>query len=200
MPALASARPAALVFGLLLTACNGSRGQVEINWSVVDAAGRQGFPEGDLDDLCRFTGRTAEGGERRPYSLHVRLRLCEPDCPGECVSTPECQVETIDYRCESARGFSTVPARDEEYDFEVDLMAQFASRPSGSEAGGECACELGPSCALVPGPRTRAIEPGLVTDLQVYLLVLTRLDLGSKPPDPVVMDLDGCCDPGPNCS
>jgi hypothetical protein len=191
-PALASARPsAALVFGLLLTACDGSRGQVELNWSVVDAAGRQGFPEGDLADLCSFTGRTAEGGERRPYSLHVRLRLCEPDCPGDCADTPECQVETLDYRCESARGFSTVPARDEEYDFEVDLTADF---------GGECACELGPACALVPGPRTRAIEPGLVTDLQVYLLVLARLDLGAKLPDLVVMDLDGCCDPGPNCS
>lgn len=193
--ALASARPAAaLVFGLLLAACDGSRGEVEINWSVVDAAGRQGFPEGDLDDLCNFVGRTDEAGERRPYSLNVRLRLCEPDCPGECVSTPECQVETLDYRCTAARGYSTVPARPEEYDFEVDLTAQF------SDAGGECACKLGPACALVPGPRTRAVEPGLVTDLQVYLLVLTRLDLGTRPPDPVVMDLDGCCDPGPNCS
>lgn len=189
--ALASARPAAAALGLLLAGCEGSRGEVEINWSVVDAAGRQGFPEGDLDDLCGFVGRAAADGPQRPYSLHVQLRLCEPDCPQDCADAPECQIETLEYRCESARGFSTVPAREQPYDFEVDLVADF---------GGGCACELGPACALVPGTRTRTVEPGLVTDLQVYLLVLTRLHLTDDPPDPIVMDLDGCCDPGPDCS
>lgn len=186
--------PAPLVaLALLLPACERTLGEVELNWTVVDAAGRDVFPVGPFDDLCSFTGRTAADGERRPYRLGVRLRLCEPDCPQDCAAEPACQAATLDFTCNAARGYDTVPAREEPYDLAVELVADF---------GGGCACALGPACALVPGPRTRAIEPGLVTDLQVYLLVLTGLDLATDTAEAgrTVMDLVGCCDLDPSCA
>lgn len=186
---LALARAAALLG--LVAACDGSRGQVELNWSVVDAAAEPMFPQGPLADLCGFVGRTAEGGPQRGYDLRVQLRLCDPDCPQDCADAPECQRDVFQYPCKSARGFSTVLAQP--YDFEVDLVARFSDT---------CACELGPACALVPGPRTRTVEAGLVTDLQVFQLVLVRLlvDPDDSPPDPIAMDLDGCCELPPDCS
>lgn len=179
---------------LLPAACDGSSGEVELNWTVVDAAGSAVFPAGDFDDLCEFIGRTAPDGERRPYSLRAQLRLCEPDCPGSCAAEPDCQAQTLRYRCNAARGFSTVPARDEPYSFEVAMVADF---------GGGCVCELQPACALAPGPRARTVEPGLVTDLQVYLFVLTGLDLRMEPLTEqrrTIMDLDQCCALDPTCS
>lgn len=183
-----------LVTAALALGCEHTAGEVELNWSVVDAAGRSMFPSGDFGDLCAFTGRTTVDGPRRPYSLRAQLRLCEPDCPQDCAEEASCQVETLRYRCNAARGFSTVPAREEPYTFEVAMIADF---------GGGCVCELGPSCALTPGPRTRSIEPGLVTDLQVYLFVMTGIDIVAQiPPEDrrTVMDLDGCCELDPTCS
>lgn len=203
MPRPASGpRPAALRRSTLALAaalaaapgCESSAGEVELNWTVVDAAGRDVFPSGEFGDLCEFIGRTAPEGPRRPYSLRAQLRLCEPDCPQDCASEPACQVETLRYRCNAARGFSTVPARDDPYTFEVALVA---------DLGDGCTCELGPACALVPGARTRGVEPGLVTDLQVYLFVLTGLDTRAQlPPEQrrTVMDLDQCCVLDPTCS
>lgn len=184
---------APLLLAALAAACERSHGEVELNWTVVDAGGRDVFPVGPFDDLCSFIGRTAEDGARRPYSLNVRLSLCEPGCATDCASDPSCLVEALDFSCNAARGFDTVPAREASYEMVVDLVADF---------GGACACALGPSCALVPGPRLRAIEPGLVTDLQVYLLVLTGLDLGvdTSAMGRTVMDLVGCCDLDPTCS
>ncbi len=190
-PALPAARLAALS-AVLALACDRTEGEVELNWTVVDAGGRDVFPVGPFDDLCSFIGRTAADGERRPYSLNVRLSLCEPGCAQGC-GDAACVVEALDFSCNAARGFDTVPAREEPYELRVDLVA---------DLGGACACALGPACALVPGPRTRAIEPGLVTDLQVYLLVLTGLDLGVDTSEMgrTVMDLVGCCDLDPTCS
>lgn len=186
------ALPAALL-AALAAACERAHGEVELNWTVVNVGGRDVFPAGPFDDLCQFIGRTAEGGERRPYSLNVRLSLCEPGCADDCAADPACVVEALDFPCNAARGFDTVPAREAPYTLAVDLVA---------DLGGACACALGPACALVPGPRMRAIEPGLVTDLQVYLLVLTGLDLGIDTAEMgrTVMDLDACCELDPACS
>lgn len=188
-------RSLGLGLGLLLApACENTAGEVELNWTVVDAAGQAMFPAGDFGDLCEFIGRAVPGGERRPYSLRAQLRLCEPGCPGDCADEPSCQVETLRYRCDAARGFSTVPAREEPYLFEVAMVADF---------GGGCSCELGPACALAPGPRMRKVEPGLVTDLQVYLFVLTGIDIFAQiQPEQgrTVMDLDRCCQLDPTCS
>lgn len=191
-PARRPAGAALLALLPALATCDRSNGQVELNWTVVDAAGSAVFPFGGLRDLCRFTGRTEAGGDRRPYGLHVELRLCEPDCPAGC-GDPSCQVDRLRYACDAARGFDTVPAA-EEYEFSLALVAE--------PADGACGCELTAACALVPGPRRRAVEPGLVTDLQVYLLVLGGLDLGAAESEAgrIVMDLDACCAPDLSCS
>ena len=174
-------------------ACERTQGEVEINWTIVDRAGGQVFPSGRLGSTCKFTGVLPGGDAASDYALEVQLRLCEPDCPGGC-DDPACHVDRLQYDCSAARGFSVVAARPEEpYDFHVDLVA--------APADGGCGCTLTPPCALVPGPRNRTVEPGLVTDLQVYLLVLgldniaaageagrTRLDLGE------------CCTPDPSCA
>lgn len=188
-PALAPARAAALALAVT-AACDRTHGEVELNWTVVDAAGSAVFPAGALDDLCRFTGRTTEAGERVDYGLRVELRLCEPGCAAGC-GDPSCQAARLPFACDAARGFDTVEVG--EYDFTVALVADL---PAGT-----CDCELTSACALVPGPRTRAVEPGLVTDLQVYLFVLAGFRVGdphdhSRP----VLDLDGCCVPDPACS
>ncbi|WAS90170.1 hypothetical protein [Nannocystis punicea] len=197
-PSLAAGATLALVTA---AACVRDQGEVELNWTVVDAAGRSIFPAGELDeiagcnadapkfdDLCGFIGRTTPDGPRRRYQLHTQLRLCEPDCPQACTADESCQIDVLTYDCKAARGFSIVAAREQEpYDFEVALVAQFEN---------ECVCELGPACALTPGPRTRKVEPGLLTDLQVYLFVLTGLDACVQEPSEqgrTVMDLVGCC-------
>lgn len=195
---------AGATFALAATlACVRDQGEVELNWIVVDAAGRSIFPAGELkkiegcnadadrfDDLCGFIGRTTPDGPRRRYSLHAQMRLCEPDCAQACSEDESCQIDTLQYGCAAARGFSIVAAReDEPYDFQVGVVAQFEDD--------KCVCELGPACALAPGPRTRKVEPGLLTDLQVYQFVLTGLDACVQPtPEQgrTVMDLVGCCD------
>ncbi|MDC0718805.1 hypothetical protein [Nannocystis bainbridge] len=198
-------RPSPAVGAILalvtIAACVRDKGEVELNWTVVDAAGRSIFPAGELDDidncdadaarfgdLCGFIGRVTADGPRKPYQLHAQLRLCEPDCPQACATDESCQVDVLTYDCKAARGFSIVTAREQEpYDFEVGVVAQFADG---------CVCELGPACALTPGPRSRTVEPGLLTDLQVYLFVLTGLDACVQEPSEqgrTVMDLVGCC-------
>ncbi|MBA3546078.1 MAG: hypothetical protein H0T76_06325, partial [Nannocystis sp.] len=147
-------------------ACDRENGQIELNWTVVDRAGTQIAPFGVLGDTCDFSGKLAAADtEPSNYDLVVRLRLCDSECAGGC-DDPTCEVvKDLRYGCGAARGFSTVPARtDTPYDIEVDLVA--------TPQSGACGCALTPPCALVPGPRRRTVEPGLVTDLQVYLLVL----------------------------
>lgn len=182
---------------LMLTgpvACDRQNGQIELNWTVVDRAGTQIAPFGVLGDTCDFSGKLAADTEPTKYDLAVRLRLCDSECAGGC-DDPTCEVvEDLRYGCGAARGFSTVAARaDTPYDIEVDLIA--------TPQNGACGCALTPPCALVPGPRRRTVEPGLVTDLQVYLLVLGLDNIresreGGRPR----LDLDACCTPDPTCA
>lgn len=191
--AFTPALPAAAAL-CLLAACEHTRGEIEINWTIVDRAGTQVFPSGELADLCEFTGLLADGDATpTPYALAVQMRLCEPDCLAGC-DDPSCQLERITYACDAARGFSSVDARtDIPYDFHVDLVANPDS--------GACGCTLTPPCALVPGPRTRTVEPGLVTDLQVYLLVLGLDDIAAASTSGRTrLDLATCCTPDPNCA
>jgi hypothetical protein len=175
-----------------IAACDRENGQIELNWTLVDRAGTTVAPFGVLGDTCDFLGKLTADAEPSSYDLELRLRLCEPDCPGGC-DDPECLVEDLRYDCSAARGFSTVPARTESpYDIEVDLVA--------APHGGACGCALTPPCALVPGPRRRTVEAGRVTDRQVYLLVLGLDNIqdsreGGRPR----LDLDACCTPDPSC-
>jgi hypothetical protein len=177
----------------LCAACEHDEGQVELNWTLVDRAGGQVFPSGVLPDLCDFTGLlAATDTDPVPYALRVQLRLCEPGCPAGC-DDPSCQLQVLHYPCDAARGFSTVPARAEApYDIHIDLVATADSAT--------CGCTVNPPCALVPGPRSRNIEPGLVTDLQVYLLVLGLDDIdAARDGDRTRLDLATCCTPDPSC-
>ncbi len=173
--------------------CDRENGEIELNWSIVDRAGNQLAPFGALGDTCNFTGILAADAEPSTYDLQLRLRLCESDCAGGC-DDPECLIRDLRYDCSAARGFSVVPARtDSPYELVVDLVAN-----PRSDA---CTCALTPPCALAPGPRRRTVEAGLVTDLQVYLLVLGLDNInasleGGRPR----LDLDACCTPDPTCS
>ncbi|MFY0532696.1 hypothetical protein [Nannocystis pusilla] len=90
-------------------ACVRDKGEVELNWTVVDAAGRSIFPAGELDDicggnvggdkfgdLCGFIGRTTADGPRRPYRLRAQLacasriapRPARPTSPARSTSSP----------------------------------------------------------------------------------------------------------------
>lgn len=180
----------------LLAACEHTRGEVEINWTIVDRAGTQVFPSGELGDLCDFTGRLAKGdAEASRYALSVRLRLCDPGCPAGCAD-PSCLAidAPIDYACDDARGFTEVPARtDPPYDFHVELLA--------TAEDATCGCTVTPPCALIPGPRTRGVEAGLVTDLQVYLLVLGLDNVAAATTNGRTrLDLAECCTPDPSCA
>jgi hypothetical protein len=197
---LAFSRAAVLVALAGLAACQGDRGEVEIDWTLVDRAGTQVFPSGSLDDTCSFYGLVpGAGDERVDYSVHVEVRLCEPDCEAGC-SDPACLHTRLDFDCTAARGYATVEARpDEPYEFDVRLVA--------APADGSCACDLTAPCALVPGPRRRTVEPGLITDLQVYLMVLGVDAVGAAKDGAgrVVLDLApadeaACCVPDPSCA
>jgi hypothetical protein len=183
---------AALAAGLL--ACQQGRGEVELNWTIVDRAGAQVFPSGELDDTCALVGLLPGASEPVAYAAQVELRLCEPGCPGGCAD-PACRADTLRFDCSAARGWATVDAGDDApYDFHVALVAV-------PDSGG-CACDLTAPCALVPGPRRRTVEPGLVTDLQVYLLVLGLDDVADSLDDMgrARLDLDACCTPDPTCA
>lgn len=198
-PGLAFGRPGRALLLLLAVlapagpaACDREHGQIELNWSIVDRAGTQVAPFGVLDDTCNFSGTLPGDAEPSTYDLQLRLRLCDPDCPAGC-DDPACQVETRRYDCSAARGFSTVDASSAPYEVRVDLVA--------TPRDGACACALTPPCALVPGPRRRTVEAGLVTDLQVYLLVLGLDNIrDSREDGRPRLDLDACCDPDPTCA
>lgn len=184
--------PLGLALGLA-AACVHDRGEIELNWTIVDRGGTQVFPFGFLGDTCEFRGKFAEAEAPRDYDLQVQLRLCDPDCADGC-DAPACQVDVLRFDCSAARGFSTVPVSgDAPYDMRVDLVA--------APDDGTCGCSLTPPCALVPGPRRRSVEPGLVTDLQVYLLVLGLDDIAASYQDGRArLDLDACCTPDPTCA
>ncbi len=181
-----------------LLACERSEGHVEINWTIVDRLGGQVFPSGALTDTCAFVGRlsdTADAPDIR-YALQLRLRLCEPECTAGC-DDPACQVDILPFDCASARGFTGVQARSEApYNFVAELVA--------SPDDGACGCVVNPPCALVPGSRRRTVEPGLVTDLQVYLLVLGVDDIdivaANLEDRRARLDLATCCTPDPTCA
>lgn len=177
----------------LAGACVDDKGEVEINWTIVDRSGVQVFPSGLLGDTCDFTGVLAGSDTPAAYGLQVQLRLCEPGCAGGC-DDPACQVDRLRFACSAARGFEVVQARpNDPYDFHVDLVA--------TPESGACGCTLAPPCVLAPGPRSRTVEPGLVTDLQVYLFVLGLDDVRASTSDGRTrLDLAECCTPDPTCA
>lgn len=164
-------------------ACAPTEGYVEIAWSFIDQGGSTLYPDGVLADSCDFTAAFAAESASdtlRPAKLRVELEICDPACDGDC-EDPACMVvEPTQFACNTARGALTIPATGGDYRFTTRIVAELDGDP-------DCACVLSTDCALVPGPRDRAVRPGLVTDLQNYQFVLDVTD------DPSILDLTPCC-------
>lgn len=164
--------------------CGRDEGVVEIAWTFVDRSGAAIYPDGDLEDTCALRGTFRAGENPRTYELHTEVRICDPACEAGCDDAACWLEEPLRFGCDTARGSGIVASHDEPVLIDVRVTAY----PGGDSA---CACALGSPCAQVPGPRRRMIRPGLVTDLQVYLLVLD-LPAAAEP-------LEACCELPPEC-
>lgn len=155
-------------------------GVVEIAWSVVDRLGEPIYPAGVLsadrrDDSCRLPGRAGEASV--PYRLQLQLDACPPDAQ----SADEC--DTTAFSCAVHRASMMIPAATEPYEFTVRALTRRADRDE------DCP-ELESDCIAVPGPRNRKVRDGLVTDLQVYQVVV---DVDAEASGRTGrLDLEGC--------
>jgi hypothetical protein len=136
---------------------------VELSWVFVDRNGGVIFPGDQLsldrrDSSCDLPGASGDGSSIL-YDLQVELEICisENDADGSCEEDV-----TRRFACDTARGTDPeVAAADHPYRFTVRAVI------SRSDNDVECA-NLPANCVDVPGPRERKVQPGLVTDLQVY--------------------------------
>lgn len=157
---------AALLCTLPASACTPEdTGVVELNWAVVDRDGEAIFPAGQFmasGDTCDLPA--TRGGESVRYDLQIELEICDQSCAGGC-SDPDCLVvPTSRNSCTVARVTDRdVPASSEPYLF---TMRAVIALP-----GSSCV-DWVPPCIGLPGPRERTVHRGLVTDLQVFQVVL----------------------------
>lgn len=182
--------------GALATGCTPTEGYVEIAWALIDQGGTALYPDGALTNTCDFVGLvdSGDGGVdmpgdpvETPATLRFELLVCDPECAGGC-DDPECQViDPRSFACNTARGSVTVPSSGLDYRFEPRVIAELAGDPA-------CTCTLSTECVQLPGPRDRKVEGGLVTDLQVYQIVLDLDD-----PTTATLDLRTCCELPENC-
>lgn len=156
---------------------------VEVAWVFVDRDGDPIYPAGQFSlgnrDSCDLPGRL--GGDPVRYDLRFELEICDLACPGGC-GDPQCLVmDPLVFPCNTARGSERdVPASDDPYLFTVRSVITVESR--------DLVCrEPLPTCVAVPGPRARSVRSGLVTDLQVYQVVI---DVDQDHDD--VLDLEAC--------
>ena len=185
-----------------LGACAPTQGYIEIAWAVIDEGGTPLYPDGELQNTCDFTGLfkpepigetegvPQEVPQEVPAILRVELTICDPTCEGGC-DDPTCQiVDPKSFACNSARAQMTVPssADNDKYRFETHIVAELKGDQS-------CTCRLTSACALLPGPRERQVQGGLVTDLQVYQVVLALDE-----PRSATIDLTECCELPPSCT
>ncbi len=179
-------------------ACAPTQGYVEIAWALIDEGGNTLYPDGEFPNTCDFTGlfkpEPAGEGEDEGVTqevsaiLRVELVICDPNCDGGC-DDPTCQiVDPTSFACNTARAQITVPSSEDHYRFETHLIAEIDGKQ-------DCICQLTTACALLPGPRERRVRAGLVTDLQVYQVVLA-LDQ----PKSATIDLTECCELPPSCT
>jgi len=192
--ALTSLCATAGTLGALLTSCTPTEGYVEIAWALIDQGGASLYPDGSLTNTCDFVGLVARGGDAQadpvetPATLRFELLVCDPECSGGC-DDPECQViDPRSFACNTARGSVTVPSSELDHRFEARVIAELDGDPA-------CACTLSTECVQLPGPRDRKVRGGLVTDLQVYQIVLDLDD-----PTTASIDLRTCCELPESCS
>jgi hypothetical protein len=165
--------------------CTVDTGVVEVAWKFVDRNGEQIFPGGLFDpaedDACNLPGRI--GDARSSYDLSVELEICDPGCDAGC-GDPSCHVvPPLEYDCATSRGSDPdVPSSSDPYRFTLRALV--------AVHGGEV-CRPTPTCVAVTGPRERTVRPGLVTDLQVYQVVVD-FDLGASVTGRGALDLEAC--------
>lgn len=180
-----SVRALFAIAALLFAGCSADEGVVEWSWVFVDLDGRTIFPTGVFDlggrDACNLPARA--NGRSVTYDLGVELSVCDPTCPQGC-SDPDCQViAPLEFDCETHRGSNpAIPSSDEPYQF---ALAPVLTLEDGSE------CREVSTCIASPGPRERVVEPGLVTDLQVFQLVVGIVQ-GASSTDVGALDLEEC--------
>lgn len=178
-------RPLVLVvLAALACACGNDTGSVELAWVFVDRDGDPIYPGGvfsidDERDSCGLSG--LHGGQGVPYDLRVELEICDPMCEAGC-DAEECHiVPRHTFPCTTARGAEPeVPASSDPYRFTVRAIIDAAVLAS------DCR-EPDPTCIAVPAPRERVVVAGLVTDLQVYQVVLDVDRQGDA-----ALDLEAC--------
>lgn len=170
---------------LVASGCSVDTGVVEWAWSFVDQDGDAIFPTGVFDlgrnSSCALPGRM--GTRQVRYDLGAELIICDPECPSGC-GDPDCQViAPLGFDCERYRGSNaSVPSSDAPYQFTISPVITLSD-------GGECR-ELG-GCITAPGARERVVHPGLVTDLQVFQM-LVAMDQSGPRSSTGSLDLEAC--------
>lgn len=170
---------------VVTSACSVDTGVVEWAWAFVDRDGDAIFPRGVFDlgrtSSCALPGRFGTNEVR--YDLGAELVICDPQCAGGC-EDPDCQVVApLGFDCERYRGSNpSVPASGDPYQFTISPVITL---PSGDE------CRDLEACITAPGPRERAVPEGLVTDLQVFQLVV-GMDQNGPTSSTGSLDLEAC--------
>jgi len=167
--------------GLLFSlSCGANTAIVELDWAFIDRDGEPIFPGGAIllnRDTCALTGQDQNGA--RTYALNVALVIEDLACAeadeveaetGGAADPANCEIARELFDCDRARGAITgVPVVDEPYLMRVEVWAD----PQGAD---EPAFEVDTDCIAVPGPRTRRVEGGRITDLAVYQLVANGIE------------------------
>jgi hypothetical protein len=174
---------AAVALGATLSGGCETEGVVEIAWRMVDRGGNVVFPSalfapGSADDTCALPGTFA--GRDVAYTLRMALEICAPCESDACVDA----CESHRFACDTHRGSLRIPAHQAPYRFRLV--------PTIEPKDPTIACaEPEPTCVTVPGPRERRVQDGLVTDLEVYQVVLA-LDSESGRRDRLDLEACGC--------
>lgn len=169
------------------SACSVDTGVVEWAWAFVDQDGDAIFPSGVFDvgrtSSCALPGRFETSGSQVRYDLGAELVICDPECAGGC-DDPDCQVVApLGFDCDRSRGSNpSVPSSEAPY--------QFSISPVITLPGGDECRDLG-GCITAPGPRERTVYRGLVTDLQVFQLVV-GMDQGGPANGTGSLELEAC--------
>jgi hypothetical protein len=168
--------------------CADDTGVVELAWVFVDRDGDAIYPggvftSGDERDSCDLPGLVgeAEAPELVGFDLRVELEICDPGCAAGCDAEECLVVPRHVFPCTTARGNEPdVPASTEPYRFSVRAVLDAPGLAS------ECR-DPAPSCLAVPAPRERVVTAGLVTDLQVFQIVVDVDRQGDA-----ALDLEAC--------
>jgi hypothetical protein len=162
---------------------------VELSWVFVDKNGGVIYPGDQLsldrrESSCDLPGQLGNGSSVF-YDLQVELEICtaEDDAGSDSVCPENI---TRRFPCDTARGTDPeVSVADHPYRFTVRTVM------TRSDGGTECT-NLPADCIDVPGPRERKVQPGLVTDLQVYQIKV-NVDIGDGESSPhAQLDLEEC--------